>query len=89
MTRPALLPVLLFAAGSLAWGHAPYSWGHHLTQACEWVPRGALGFLGGAEDEHSRWLRMSCRGAKSPSPEIKVFLTRWPTPAELAAWRDQ
>lgn len=86
MTRALLIPVALFALW-LAGGRVPYDWAHTLGEDCSWRPRGALAVLGRA-GRLTEQAERACKGMASPLPEVKVFLAKFPTPAERAAWRE-
>ncbi len=83
-----LLPVLVLTAP-----HAPYTAGHRLTTGCQWHARPLLGFLGPLEpDTAAQAAEFRCwqrHGLASPSPFVRTVLARWPSQAELTAWRAQ
>jgi hypothetical protein len=70
----------------------PYSWGHWLTGRCEWVEGPARLLLGAEEVDlpaylaaERCWVRHGAH-APGPLPEISMMLTKFPAPAEVAAW---
>lgn len=79
---------LLFCAIWLCWGRFPYQWAHHLTPACEWHPRGLIGLFSVPQDDDAVWARARCKGAASRSPLVSEFVTKFPSAAQLAAWRN-
>lgn len=75
--------VLPLCALALIAASLPYSWTHRLTQNCRWVDRDWIGSLGRQEpslaDLDERRACLARRGLKSPLPEIKTVLSRWPS----------
>ncbi len=88
----AALPIFLLLAALLAAPHAPYTAGHRLTTACQWHARPLLGFLGPLEpDTAAQAAEFRCwqrHGLASPSPFVRVIVRKFPTQAELTAWRN-
>lgn len=89
-----LAPFGLWALLVLVQDDEPFRWGHRLTEACSWRAGPVAGLFGAHEPDAAAlraqarcWAR---RGARDPEalPVLKVFLPRWPTQAELAAWEN-
>lgn len=74
-------------------GHIPFGWTHTLTETCAWHERLPLGPLDAMEPnpkEHSR--QVVCfmgRGLASPTPLVKTILRKFPSPAQVAEWRNE
>lgn len=75
----------------------PFGWTHDLGPSCiwkraPWAARTFAGSLGSGRADRARVARcLAARGGNDPEgeiPTVKVLLARWPSAAEVAAWRN-
>lgn len=97
MTRRQLIGLSPFAAVAallLAEPHIPYQATHVLGGGCYWVQRASWATFGpGEPDIAAREAQLACfmrRGAMAPEPIpiINRIERKFPSQAELAAWRE-
>lgn len=90
--RLLLIP-LAFAIFLAAGAHLPYQWTHTLSATCYWSPKPWMRHLGSATATGPAWAMedrcWAARGAHDPDalPDIKVLLKKWPSQAQLDAWK--
>lgn len=89
-----LAPFAAFAAVVLAEPHIPYSATHVLGQGCYWSQRASWATYGRATPDtaaaRAEWACLQARGAKAPGPipKLNQIVRKFPSEAQLAAWRN-
>ncbi len=71
----------------------PYSWGHRLSEGCQWLPVPAQQAFGREYlDTAAKRAELACwrrHGAKAFSMDVREVVSRWPDAAQLAAWNEE